>query len=498
MPAVTASTRRRAARLAALVLLAAGALPVPAARAEPRAALEFSDCRLRHPAGLGSVAARCASFEVAENRAEAAGQRIALRVALVPALDRRRTREPLFVVAGGPGQAASDYYAAYAGAFAPVLRTHDLVLVDQRGTGGSNRLGCRFPPDFDVATPSPAEIRALSARCRAGLPGRPAYYTTSVAVADLEAVRAALGAPRIALYGISYGTRVVEHYLRHHGEHAAAVVLDGVLPPDASPLADTPLAAERALGLAFARCRAAPECERAFPGLEARFAALRAELGRRPRHLVLADPGNGAPRTLDFDAAALAGTVRLLNYSAASTALLPYLLDRALHEDYAPLAAQLVMLGSHLDAQLAYGMNAAVTCSEDLPAAARADRAALATTYLGLQQLDGLAALCEGWPAGVVDADLYAPLVSRVPALLLSGEADPVTPPAYAERAAAGLADHRHVVVPGQGHGQLATGCAPQVIARFLDAGTARGLDVACLAKASAPPFVIDAAGPAP
>jgi pimeloyl-ACP methyl ester carboxylesterase len=183
---------------------------------------------------------------------------------------------------------------------------------------------------------------------------------------------------------------------------------------------------------------------------------------------------------------------------SSRTALLPFLLDRAARDDFGPLAAQLLLLGAHLDAQLAYGMNAAVTCAEDLPSLARADRAALAGTYLGSQQLDGLAALCAGWPRGPVDADLYAPLASAVPALLLSGEADPVTPPAYGERAAAGFADRLHVVVKGQGHGQLMSGCAPRVIARFLDAGTTRGLDVGCLESATALPFLIDRSGPAP
>ena len=498
MPARRTAARSRPLRRRALPLALVAALAASAATAAPAAALELADCRLEHPAGLGTLAARCGTLSVAENPAEPAGRRIALKVAVVPALDRRRTREPLFIVAGGPGQAATDFYVAYASAFAPAQRDHDVVLLDQRGTGGSNRLACSFPPDFDVATPAPARIRELSAACRHGLAGRPQFYTTSVAVGDLDAVRDALGAERISLYGVSYGTRVVTHYLRRYPARVRAVVLDGVLPPDANLLADTPLAAQRALDLAFARCHADQACERAFPDLARRFGALRAALAGRPRHLSLADPSSGMPRELVFDASALAGTVRLLNYVAGTTALLPYLIDRAARDDYAPLAAQLLLLGSHVDAQLAYGMNAAVTCAEDVPALAGVDRAALAASYLGEQQLDGLAALCAGWPRGVVDADLRAPLASAVPALLLSGEADPGTPPAYGARAAAGFSDHLHVVVRGQGHGQAAVGCAPRVIARFLDAGTARGLDVACLEAATDPPFVLDPSGPAP
>jgi pimeloyl-ACP methyl ester carboxylesterase len=492
-----ARTLGSALALGAVALLGAvgtGAL----ARAASGGGIVQSDCRLAHPAGLGSVPARCGSLWVAEDPDEPGGRRIELHVAVVPALDRRQPREPLFIVAGGPGQAAADFYAVYAGAFSSVQRTRDLVLLDQRGTGGSNRLSCDFPDDFELSMPVPARIRELSAECRRGLAGRPQFYTTSVAVRDLEAVRAALAYERINLYGVSYGTRVVQHYVRRHAAHARAVVLDGVLAPDRTLGPETPFDAQRALDLMFERCHREPACDLAFPDLARRFERLRAELAARPQSVSLPDPTSGESRTLQFDVLQLAGAVRLLNYSAVTSSLLPLFIDRATRGDYRSLAAQLLMFGQNLDAQLAYGMNAAVACTEDVPAFGRVDRAALARTYLGAEQLDGLVALCEGWPHGVVDADLFAPLSSAVPALLLSGEADPVTPPASGARAARGFSDSLHVVVPGQGHGQLAVPCAGRVIAAFLDAGTARALDASCLATAAAVPFVIDSSGPSP
>lgn len=492
-----AGTRAQAPAFGALVLVALAGSGASASAASA-AGVVLSDCRLAHPAGLGSVPARCGSLTVAEDPDEPGGRQIALHIAVVPALDRRRPREPLFIVAGGPGQAAADFYAVYAGAFAAVQRTRDLVLLDQRGTGRSNRLSCDFPDDFELSMPVPARIRELSAECRRGLAGRPQFYTTSIAVRDLEAVRAALSYERINLYGVSYGTRVVQHYLRRYAAHARAVVLDGVVAPDKTLGPETPFDAQRALDLMFARCRQDPACDLAFPDLAGRFERLRAELAARPHSVTLPDPATGEPRTLEFDALQLAGSVRLLNYSSVTSSLLPLFIDRATHGDYTSLAAQLLMFSQHLDAQLAYGMNAAVACSEDVPAFGRVDRAALGRTYLGAEQLDGLVALCDGWPRGVVDADLFAPLSSAVPALLLSGEADPVTPPASGARAARGFSDSLHVVVPGQGHGQLAVPCAARVIAAFLDAGTARALDAGCLATAAAVPFVIDPSGPSP
>ncbi|MEI8296784.1 MAG: alpha/beta hydrolase [Pseudomonadota bacterium] len=481
------------AALCALLFTARPAVPAPAA-----GALLLHDCRLEHPAGLASVAARCGQLAVPENPAEPAGRSLLLAVAVVPALDRAHALEPLFIIAGGPGQAASGFYAGYAPAFGGILRRHDLVLVDQRGTGSSARLDCQMPADLELGTPSVARLQALSAACRAALPGRPPYYTTSVAVRDLEAVRAALAAPRISLYGISYGTRVVEHYVRHYGSHVRAVVLDGALPPDASPEPQVPDNAARALGLSFARCRADAACSGAFGDPATTFEALRQELAARPQQLHLADPASGSARELRFDATALAGTMRLVSYSSAGAVLLPYLIDRAAHGDYAPLAAQLLMYGAHLDAQLAYGMNLAVSCSEDLPQVGPADRARAAAGFLGVAPFEQLTALCSGWPRGLVDADLYAPLHANSPALVLSGELDPVTPPQFGARAAAAFVDHRHVVVRGQAHGQLAVGCAARLIATFLESGTTRGLDTSCLEHTSPPPFVIDPSGPAP
>ncbi len=478
--------------------LATLALATGLAAAAAPGRLVLTECRLTPPGGGSSVPARCGHLEVPENPAAPAGRHIALAVAVIPALDARSRVPPLFVVAGGPGQSASDFYAGYAQAFGPVARSRAIVLVDQRGTGGSNALTCNFPDDFDVAAPPPEEIRALSAKCRAGLSGRPEYYTSSVAVRDLEAVRIALGVPRIALYGVSYGTRVVQHYVRHYAEHTAAVVLDGVMQPDRILGPETPLDAERALDLMFARCAATATCATAFPDLAARFHALLAELALHPRSVEVPDPSTGTKQKVVFDREQFAGAVRLLNYYSVTTALLPLFIDHAARGDYAPMAAELLLLSAHLDEQLAYGMNAAVSCAEDVPGYGATDRARLAGTYLGTGQLDELAVLCEGWPRGVVDADLFAPLHARVPALLLSGEADPVTPPASAARAALGFSDALHVVVPGQGHGQLGVGCAPYLVARFLLAGTTRGLDVSCLATVAADPFVLGPTGPAP
>jgi pimeloyl-ACP methyl ester carboxylesterase len=486
-----------AAASCSALLAAAPAGAVPAAAGT----LALAPCRLEHPYGLGSVAARCGRLAVAENPEEPGGRQVQLAVAVVPAVSARPRPDPLFLLAGGPGQGARETFAGLIGALAGVRRERDIVLVDQRGTGDSNRLGCDFPIDTMEIDESPARLRELAAQCLATLPGDARFYTTSVAVRDLDAVRAALGYERINLYGGSYGTRVAQHYVRRYPEHARSVILDGVVEPSLALGPSMALDAEAALRAAFARCAADPHCGRRYPEISAEFDALRAQLARGPVSVRLPDPVTAEPREIAFSAGHLALAARLLIYSDETAALLPLAIHEARAKDnLAPLAAQAEMVRRQLEGTMAYGMHNAVVCSEDLPFLdpESVDRTALDRSFLGSAMLDALLAMCEVWPRGVVDADLKQPLHSTVPALLMSGEFDPVTPPAWAAAAAAGFADHAQVVFRGQGHGQLGLVCAQSLMRRFLDAGTAAGLDTGCVDLVEAAPFFLSFNGGAP
>jgi len=380
-------------------------------------------------------------------------------VAVVPALNRRARAAPLFLLAGGPGQAATDLYVSFAGAFARVNRNHDIVLLDQRGTGRSAPLFCSYPEDWQEIGDAMAALRQATLACLAKFGDRVRYYTSSVAVRDLEQVRRAFGYGKIDLYAASYGTRVAELYMRRYPKSVHAVILDGVTYPEQAIGADTPLDGEEALNLIVARCRQAPDCAAAYPDLSGELGALRRRFGPEKSALTLSDPSSGLPLEMEFSRNMLGASLRLLSYSAAEAALLPTLIHQAALGRLAPLAAQTVMMTRQISDQLASGMQNSVICSEDEPyfSAASIDRQKLAQTYQGTDQLDGFAEICKLWPRGPVDADLHAKLLSDVPTLLLSGAADPVTPPGDAERLAAGLSRHRHLVLSGEGHGQFAT-----------------------------------------
>ncbi len=170
--------------------------------------------------------------------------------------------------------------------------------------------------------------------------------------------------------------------------------------------------------------------------------------------------------------------LRLASYTPELAALLP--LD--LHEagasgNFAPLAGQFLLIDRVYGDAIAEGMNNTVVCSEDVPFyhVDAAERAELARTFLGTSQLDGLQAICRVWPRGPVDADFHQPLHADVPALLLSGGNDPITPPRYAAQAAAASPTASAWWSPGFGHGQLTDPCMAGVMAQFVSRASVSG-----------------------
>src|SRR5688572_5431455 len=187
-----------------------------------QATLPLRECRLESTIAHGAAAARCGSYVVREDRADPASRELRLHVAVIPALRLQPERDPLVLLSGGPGQAASDFYLSVAPAFARIRRDRDIVLIDQRGTGRSNRLDCDLPEEGELAAADLERLREAVRTCLAAMPGDPRHYTTSVAVRDLDEVRAALGYDAISLYGVSYGTRVAQHYMRRYPDRVRA------------------------------------------------------------------------------------------------------------------------------------------------------------------------------------------------------------------------------------------------------------------------------------
>ena len=491
--------------LARIALVIAASSCLLAAHAADVAATltEFQRCQIQSLEAPTQRSAHCATLSVPEDYAATSGPQIELFVARISSLSRAKQSDPLLLINGGPGASAVDLYLSLGSVLDPILDERDIILLDQRGTGRSHPMDCAVDLNGRDLSPSTADIARSTAECLQQLPGDPRQYTTSNAVQDLEQLRQLLSAPLINLYGVSYGTRVALHYLRRFPDNARSLVLDGVLPPEIVLGPNVALNAQTTLDAIFERCASAPACNAQFPELGERFTALAKTLRQTPPEIELTHPITGDRELIELDYNQLAMVIRLLSYAPETAALIPLTIAQASSGNLGGLAGQAAMFSDRLTRSLNAGMHNSVVCSEDAPAYpdidAELDQAQLEASYIGADQYGALKTLCDLWPAGPTDDDFRQPITAQAPVLVLSGEFDPITPPAYGEQLDAALANSTHFIAPGQGHGVIARGCIPRVAAHFIRtadlASTARAED-GCIDELDAMPFFLNTMGP--
>jgi pimeloyl-ACP methyl ester carboxylesterase len=432
---------------------------------------------------------------------------IDVRYVVVPAMARRKLPDPVFLIAGGPGQSAVALSAAVMPLFSRLNNRRDIVFVDQRGTGGSAPLQCKEPEHETLAEQSePDRQFRLAMECKAQLLKLPyiraegdlALFTTPLAVEDLEAVRRRLGAERIDLVGVSYGTRVALEYRRRFPGAVRRMVLDGVAPPDMVLPASLSVDNQQSFDSLVAACAAEPACARNHPDLRARFAALLRSL---PRPAKAAQALSGKEESFVLTRDMVLGAVRNALYSPSLASALPRAIDDASRGELAGLVGLTSTFVSRKPTRLAAGMHLAVVCSEDAPRLASAtDRP---SADFGDQHAALYQRLCAGWPRAELPSAFFTIPPSTVPVLLLSGGIDPATPPRHGERVARALGPlARHVVVANAGHGVMGIGCMRDVVFRFIDAvepSDAAAVDAGCAAGVPRPPAFepVGAASPA-
>jgi pimeloyl-ACP methyl ester carboxylesterase len=478
--------------VALLALGAAVSSCSPSSQRSARLALE--PCRLD---GL-SVEARCGRFEVWENRRTREGRRLELKVAVVPALAANPRRDPLFVLVGGPGQAATEAGPQIAEALREVQRRRDIVLLDQRGTGSSHPLDCkddsaeafdkRFAPELDLAT-----TRACAGQLAADL----TQYTTDIAMDDLDDLRIALGYERINLWGGSYGTRAALVYLRQHPAQVRSLVLDGMAPFAIELPLFVARDSQRALDLLYRDCERDGECARTFPGARAQLEQLLAGLQQSPASVSVAHPRSGEPQMIRVEREGLAAALANLLYVPALASLIPLGVERASRGDWTTLAGATEAFSSTVD--ISVGMFLSVACAEDISRITDAEAAEQTRgTFLGPGWLSRLRQQCEAWHAAQLPSSFFDPVRGTAPTLLLSGQLDPVTPPSWGDQVAQALTPSRHVIVPGGGHGVSTLGCVPELISDFLESLDLQALQLACVERLPRPPVFLSLEGASP
>ena len=456
-------------RLSITLLVVATATPLRAQQLAPCPTAEFGP------------RADCGTLAVWEDRAAGIGRRIDIRFVVLRAAGARAP-EPVFMFAGGPGAGSTTLAELANGPLAPVRETRHIVLVDQRGTGGSNPLPC----PTDAATNPAAAFGhvfdpAVMRRCRVELSRRAdlALYTTDLAVQDVDDVRRFLGYDRVIVAGGSYGTRMAQAYARRYPERVKALVLDGVVPFDFAAPSTYARSLQQSIERVLRSCRERSSCRDSFPALEAEFDTLVARFGKGPiTATVTLRDGGRAPVTMhlgDFGYA-----VRGILYAPGLTRRLPAMIHHAASTGDVSEFAQRYWLRAMDFEHFADGLHLSVFCAEDVPNIRDEDVDSLTRgAFIGRYLIDEYRGACAEWDGATVDPDLRRPLASEIPTLLLSGWFDPVTPPETAERVARTLPMSRQVVDPQAGHGS-SVGCARRATLHVLINGSLDGLPAVC------------------
>jgi pimeloyl-ACP methyl ester carboxylesterase len=402
------------------------------------------------------------------------GPAIDIHYVVVPALARRKLPDPVFLIAGGPGQSAIGVAPQTLGLFSRLNNRRDIVFVDQRGTGQSAPLECADAKRETLAEQSdPDQQFKLLMQCKAALLKLPyiktagdlGFFTTTIAMQDLDAVRRELGAERINIVAVSYGTRAALEYMRQFPNSVRRSVLDAVVPPDMVLPASFSTDNQASLDALFNACEKEASCSKAYPNLRSDWSAL---LNSLPRPAATTHPLGGEPERFVLNRDMVLGAVRGALYSPSIAAALPAAITQAAAGSFDALVGVSALFASRRGIQPAMGMHFSVVCAEDVPLLDKSSDApgkdfgvAYATLYRRV---------CADWPRGSVPTDFYTVPTSHTPTLIFSGGIDPAAPPRHGERIARALGPAaQHVVVPNASHGALGIGCVRDVIYRFID-----------------------------
>jgi pimeloyl-ACP methyl ester carboxylesterase len=467
----------------AIVVLALALQTSSAVRQSPPKTITLNDYEIQ---GLGK--AKCGTLAVYENRATKKGRMISLNIVVLPATGEKREPDPLVYFAGGPGSAATEDALGFAPEFAKLREHRDLLFVDQRGTGKSHPLNCEFYNPNDMQSYLGYFMPLEDVRkCRPQLEANSdlKLYTTTIAMDDMDEVRAALGYEQINLFGGSYGTRAALTYLKRYPQRVRTATLQGVAPANLYMPSDFPVGNERALQGVIAECAADEACHKAFPNLKEEAQSVLAQLIKGPVEVEVQKPNSKETVKLKLSRDLAAEAIRYMLYSPRPASRVPLVIHRAAQGDFVMLAQTAIEYRINLVGSGSNGMYLSVTCAEDLPwiKPGEGERMA-ANTFLGDYRLRQQREACALWPRGEIERDFAEPVHADRPVLILTGEWDPVTPPSNGDAAAKTLTNSLHIVVPHGAHGLGGLeniDCILRIMTDFVERGTIKGLDTSCV-----------------
>lgn len=455
--------------------LVALALAGMTACAPPGPLFEAGEC----PANVKGEKIVCGVVRVPENYDIPGRRQIALNVIVLRATGSPQTKVAEFDLEGGPGYGATKGAAFYLSEGAAFRRSRDIVLADQRGTGGSGALRCPAIEVYDRQRPAqPTYPADMVKDCATALSKAHdlTQYTTAASARDIDQIRKALGYEQFSLFALSYGTTLALRYTTDFGAHVQSAVLLGPVPADRTPPRNHALVAAQALDLLIADCASDAVCRQAFPNPRADLAEAIARL----------DAPGGFARAIFME------QLRTLMYTPAGARQVPFLLSRAADGDFT--AFDEATKPGESDAGFADGFYLSITCSETLARIDVADaiEQSIASPF-GAYRLERQREACAQWPTAPADAKLFDAPPSEAPVLFIAGKFDPVASPAWALDAAKRFSKGRVVIIPFGAHvldGLSDVGaCFDAQVLAFMDAARVDAFDATCIERMRPPAY---------
>jgi pimeloyl-ACP methyl ester carboxylesterase len=400
-------------------------------------------------------------------------------------------RDPLFFLAGGPGDAAIDVVRLFWSAFSALLDQRSLVVIDQRGTGHSE-------PSLDCPERNLAACRARLVRQGINL----SSYTTTENAADVNDVRLALGYQRVDLLGGSYGTLLAQAVMRDYPATVRSAILDSPAPLQEIVELELMRQFEPGLQVLFDACRADVACNNDYPKLRETFYQLADRLNTAPIEVRVAGGANGPERSFTLTGSQFGFVIWQSLYHSEAIPHLPRIIFDTASGDNGRLA-RLIEKSRPPDVR-SEGMQQSIECTEMAPfmkpheMQEAANRISPVLRAAAVNQFGNIFEKCKMWDVMPVNARAKQPLRSNTPVLLLSGAFDPATPPSSARWTAETLTQHYLFTFPDSGHGVFRTSaCARAVIAAFL-AEPGQSPRVPCVTRLVGPQFVKATDAPIP
>jgi len=455
----------------------------------PAPRIEHMACAFTLPPDQNPDDVTCGNLIVAENRKHPTGRTVSIAFAVFKPSGPGPVGDPLIMLPGGPGEIELDFVQYdVPDWFGWAHPTRTLVFFDQRGTGYSRpSLDC---PEWRTAAQAAwakqqtveeenATMREAMRACHDRLAGAGidlSGYTSAEGARDVHDLMTALGYQTWNAYGLSYGTRLGLTLMRDEPQGIRSVVLDSTSPLQANWLADIPANAQRSLDLLFASCAGDSSCAALYPDLEPTLFDLVAQLNSEPITLEGTDPATGEGLTVVLTGDRLLSSVQGWLYNRDLLGLIPLVITNAAHGSYEMLS-ELVVTPQPTD--LTYGVLFSTLCGEEAPfitpaildaatAGVREEIKRALLTGGTMFYLD----VCTFWGSPAPPAIENQPVVSDIPTLVLAGEYDPITPPAYGQLAAETLSHSYFFELPAYAHGTLGAGCPDDVRTAFLNAPT--------------------------